>query len=121
MTQSQCHNFLFFNLINVLVFFKILMYWLSADFSGGFRLKGKSRKRFGIISTKPVFFLISVLGVWEGTAARQHPPPPGCAPERKYWIDNVSRASEEDGQFRIQFGRLKNEGQNFFKYFRMSI
>jgi hypothetical protein len=46
----------------------------------------------------------------------------GCSPatlrhdrarERKYWIHNVSRASEEEGEFRIQFGRLKNETQIF--------
>jgi predicted DNA-binding WGR domain protein len=32
----------------------------------------------------------------------------------------MSRASEEE-EFHIQFGRLKNDGQQFFKYFRMSI
>jgi hypothetical protein len=49
------------------------------------------------------------------------PPPPAATPERKYWIHNVSRASEQEGEFHIQFGRLKNEGQQFFKYFGMSI
>jgi hypothetical protein len=39
------------------------MYWSSADFSGWFWLKGKSCKRFDIVSTKLCFFLISVLGV----------------------------------------------------------
>jgi hypothetical protein len=33
----------------------------------------------------------------------------------------MSLASEEEGEFHIQFGRLKNEMQKFFKYFRMSI
>jgi hypothetical protein len=54
-------------------------------------------------------FLISVLRAW-GAALRQ-PFPPGCVPEGKYWIHNVSRASEEEGEFHIQFGRLKNEGE----------
>jgi hypothetical protein len=46
----------------------------------------------------------------------------GCAPERKYWIHNVSRASEEEGEFHVQFVRLKNDGQKKkFKDFRMSI
>jgi hypothetical protein len=51
------------------------------------------------------------------------PPPPrlGCAPERKYWINNVSRASEEAGEFRVQFGSLKMKGNIFFKYVGMSI
>jgi hypothetical protein len=44
-----------FNFINL--FFKILMYWSSADFSGLFRLQGKSCKTVNItVSTKPVFF-----------------------------------------------------------------
>jgi hypothetical protein len=33
----------------------------------------------------------------------------------------MSRASEEEGEFHIHVGRLKNDGQKFFKYFRMSI
>jgi hypothetical protein len=33
----------------------------------------------------------------------------------------MSRASEEEGEFHIQFGRLKNDRQTFFKYFRISI
>jgi hypothetical protein len=41
------------------------MYWSSADFSGGFRLKGKSRKTFDtIISTKSVFFKFKFWMVW---------------------------------------------------------
>ena len=37
------------------------MFWLSADFSGGFWLKGKLRKSFDIIvSTKSMFFLILI-------------------------------------------------------------
>jgi hypothetical protein len=45
----------FFNFINL--FFKILMYLSSVDFSGWFRLKGKSRNTFDIIiSTKSVLF-----------------------------------------------------------------
>jgi hypothetical protein len=73
-----------------------------------------------MIPTK-VFFLISALGVWGGCSPAAAPPPIGCARERKYWIHNVSRASEEEGEFHIQFGRLKNEVQKFFKYFRISI
>jgi predicted DNA-binding WGR domain protein len=57
---------------------------------------------------------------FEGAAARQPPPSLGCPPERTYWIHNVSRASEVE-EFHIQFGRLKNEGQKCFKYFRISI
>jgi hypothetical protein len=72
-----------------------------------------------MISTKPVFFLISVLGF--GGLLPGSPTPLGCTPERKYWIHNVSEASEEEGEFHIQVGRLKNEGQKFFKYLRMSI
>jgi hypothetical protein len=67
-----------------------------------------------------LFFYFCFGDLGGGDAARQ-PSPLGCAPERKYWINNVSRAIEEEGEFHIQFGSLKNEGQQFFKYFRMSI
>jgi hypothetical protein len=40
---------------------------------------------------------------------------------RKYWVHNVFRAREEEGEFHTIFRRLKDDGQNFFKYFRMSI
>jgi hypothetical protein len=73
-----------------------------------------------MISTKPIFS-ISVLGVWWGCSPAALPSPLGCAPERKYWIHNVSRASEEEGELHIQFERLKNDGQKFFSYIRMSI
>jgi hypothetical protein len=41
--------------------------------------------------------------------------------KRKYWIHKVFRAREEEGEFHTLFGRLKNERQKFFKYFRMSF
>jgi hypothetical protein len=71
------YSLVFFNFINL--FFKMLMYYSSADLCGGFRLKGKSRKTFDfVISAKSVFFLISVLrGFGRGATARQ-PPHPGA-------------------------------------------
>jgi len=33
----------------------------------------------------------------------------------------VFRAREEEGEFYILFGRLKDDGQQFFKYFRMNF
>jgi len=41
--------------------------------------------------------------------------------KRKYWIHRVFRAREEEGEFHTLFGRLKDDRQNFFKYFRMSF
>jgi hypothetical protein len=81
--------------------------------------EGEITEKIGYHIYKTCFFKF-VLGVW-GDAARQPPPPFGCAPERNYWVHNVSRTSEGEGEFHIQVGSLKNDGQNFFKYFRMSI
>jgi hypothetical protein len=39
----------------------------------------------------------------------------------KYLIHKVFRSTEEEGEFHTLFGGLKNERQNFFKYFRMSF
>ena len=39
----------------------------------------------------------------------------------KYWIHDVFRAREEEGEFYILFGRPKDDRQKFFKYFRMSF
>ena len=41
--------------------------------------------------------------------------------KRKYWIHKVFRAREEEGEFYTLFGRLKNDRQKFFKYFRMNF
>jgi hypothetical protein len=41
--------------------------------------------------------------------------------KRKYWIYNVFRAIEEEGEFHTLLGRLKDNRQQFSKYFRMSI
>ena len=41
--------------------------------------------------------------------------------KRKYWIHKVFRAREEEGEFHTLFGRLKDDRQKFFKYFRMSF
>ena len=41
--------------------------------------------------------------------------------KRKYWIHKVFRAREEEGEFHTLFGRLKDDRQIFFKYFRMSF
>ena len=41
--------------------------------------------------------------------------------KRKYWIHKVFRAREEEGKFHNLFGRLKDDRQKFFKYFRMSF
>jgi hypothetical protein len=51
--HDSVSRLLVFNITNL--FFKILMYSSSADFSGWFQ-KAKSRKTFDVISTKPVFF-----------------------------------------------------------------
>jgi len=57
------------------------MHESSANFSGWFRLKGKSPKMFNIIvPTKFVFFLTSICG--RGAAARKAPPPLVGAPLR---------------------------------------
>jgi hypothetical protein len=61
----------FFNLINL--FFKILTYRSSANFSGWFRLKGKSLKTFDIIVSRKYFFKFRFWGV-RRAAARQPPP-----------------------------------------------
>ena len=39
--------------------------------------------------------------------------------KRKYWIRKVFRVREEEGEFYTLFGSLKDNGQKFFKYFRM--
>jgi len=39
--------------------------------------------------------------------------------KRKYWIHNVFRVRQED--FTLLFGRLKDDWQKFFKYFRMNF
>jgi hypothetical protein len=53
------------------------MYWSSADFSGGFRLKSKSRKAFRIIiATKPFFFLNFRFVGFGGGGCSPVPPPP---------------------------------------------
>ena len=41
--------------------------------------------------------------------------------KRKYWIHKVFRAREEEGGFPTLFGRMKDDRQKFFKYFRMSF
>jgi hypothetical protein len=41
--------------------------------------------------------------------------------KRKCWIHKVFRAKEEKGEFHTLFGRLKDDRQNFFKYFKMSF
>jgi hypothetical protein len=68
-----------------------------------------------------VFFKISVLGGLKGAAAWQPSHLPVCAREQKYWIRHVFRASEEEGEFHILFGHLKDDRQKCFKYFRISI
>ena len=37
--------------------------------------------------------------------------------KRKYWIYNVFRASEEEGEFHTLFGRLKDDRQQHFQAF----
>jgi hypothetical protein len=61
----------FFNCINF--FFKILMYRSSADFSGWFRLKGKSRKIFDNIY-KTRFFKFRFWRAWGGVLQPCSPP-----------------------------------------------
>jgi hypothetical protein len=54
------------------LFFKILIYWLSADLSGWFRLMCKSRKTFDIMaSTKSVFFRFRYAAWERGRGRRQ--------------------------------------------------
>ena len=45
----------------------------------------------------------------------------GKREKRKYWIDGVFRAVEEEGNFRTVFGILKHDRQTFFKYLRMNL
>jgi hypothetical protein len=52
---------IFYALKFFILFFKIPVYKPSADFSDWFRLKGKSRKTFDIVSIKYGFHLISIL------------------------------------------------------------
>jgi hypothetical protein len=41
--------------------------------------------------------------------------------KQKVWVCKVFRAREEEGEFHTLFGRLKDDGQKFYKYFRMGI
>jgi hypothetical protein len=41
--------------------------------------------------------------------------------KRKYWIHKAFRAREEVGEFHTLFGRMEDDRQNFFRYFRMSF
>jgi hypothetical protein len=41
--------------------------------------------------------------------------------KRKYWIHRVFRARKEEGEFHTPFGRLKDDRQKLFKYFKMSF
>jgi hypothetical protein len=38
-----------------------------------------------------------------------------------YWIQEVFRVREEEGEFHNLFGRLKEDRQKSFQYFRMSF
>jgi hypothetical protein len=40
---------------------------------------------------------------------------------RKYWIRNMFRAREEKEEFQTLFGRLKDDRQIIFRYFRTSF
>jgi hypothetical protein len=65
--------------IQIFLFFKILVYWSSADFIGLFQLKGKSLKTLlAILSTTSVFSLIFT---WGGDGCRTVPHTFECAPE----------------------------------------
>jgi hypothetical protein len=39
----------------------------------------------------------------------------------KLWVHKVFRAREENGEFHTLFGRLKDDRQKFYRYFRMSV
>jgi hypothetical protein len=41
--------------------------------------------------------------------------------KRKLWVHQVFRAREEEGEFHTLFGRLKDDRQKLYKYFRMSV
>jgi hypothetical protein len=41
--------------------------------------------------------------------------------KRKLWVHKVFRAREEEGEFHTLFGRLKDDRQKCYKYFRMSV
>jgi hypothetical protein len=58
------------------------MYWSSTDFSGWFRLKGKSRKTFDIIISTNFFFFLhfGFGGFWWGLQPPWLPLPPVDAP-----------------------------------------
>jgi hypothetical protein len=39
----------------------------------------------------------------------------------KLWVHKVFRAREEEGEFHTLLGRLNDDRQKFYKYFRMSV
>lgn len=41
--------------------------------------------------------------------------------KRRYWVHNLWKAREEEGEFHTIFSRLKDDQEKFIKYFRMSI
>jgi hypothetical protein len=89
------------------------MYWSSADFSGWFRLRGKSRQNFDIIiSTKSVFFKFRFWG-FEGAAARQ--PPLGWAPDCHIY-QQQSLFSVQRHEVQSQTGEKPEDTQTDVKY-----
>ena len=63
------------------LFFEILMYWSSGDFSGRFRLEGESRNTFQIIvSTKCFFFKFNFVCGGFGALQPDSPRPPWVRP-----------------------------------------
>ena len=40
--------------------------------------------------------------------------------KRKYWVHDIFRARLNEGEFHTLFGRLQQDEQKFYKYYRMS-
>jgi hypothetical protein len=89
LTQSQCPVFLFFYFIDL--FFKIPTYWSSADFSGWFRLKGKSVK---LLISQCLQFCGFEIPVWG--ELQSGPPPlnvPLFRPHREHSLVSITKTS----------------------------
>jgi hypothetical protein len=44
-----------------------------------------------------------------------------CEKKRKYWVHQLWRATDEEGEFHTIHSRLKSDQDKFFMYFRMSV
>jgi len=98
----------------LILFFKIPFYRSSADFSGWFLLKGKSRKTFDIIVSTQLFFLISIFFGGGGAVVLQQSPPSQVRTELN--TQHLFAALENDG-IDGNRSRLHKLLQSFFHAF----